>query len=95
MVHTTCDCVYVFIFSAGMRFPDSSVLHFQDRQGGRDAVFRRYACVYRHGFPYFRNAFGIHLGEGGMGTFLELGSEGDMGAYHMAFLRSVYTFEIV
>ena len=35
------------------------------------------------------------MGKAGMGTFLELGPEGDLGADYMALLPFIYAFEII
>ena len=57
----------------------------------RYACFCRYSYIYRYCFSYLRYAFRSNLGKTGLGTFLELGSERDMGAYYLAELYAVYT----
>ena len=89
MVHTSCDGLYVFLFIPWVRFSAGcrGTLHFKEQCD----VGGGHINIYRYGFPDIRDAFRGTLGQGGMGTLLELGSERDMGAYYLAELYAVYT----
>ena len=93
MVHPTCYGIYVLIFPFGMCIPDSGIRIVQIRE--RCIAGCRYLGIYRNGVSDFRYAFGSDMGKGGLGAFLELGSEGDLGSGDLALLSVIYALEII
>lgn len=81
VVHPACHGLHVLLLRAGM------CLHF-GLYGAHQALGRlsggdRQAGLHRTGLSDRRDAHRIDLGQGGLGTLLELGSEGDVGCGDM------------
>ena len=63
--------IYVLVFSYGLRIPYSCLRTFQEWKGHAGCC--GYPCIYRYSLHYLRYAFRFDMGQGGMGSLLELG----------------------
>ena len=93
MVHPSCNCIYVFLFFTWVCLSDWPCGTYKTQFLSADVFFCRHPGVYRTSFYDIRNAVWCHMGQGCLGTFLELGSEGNLGLDYMVGLSYVYTLE--
>ena len=72
------------------------LLFFQEKRShGKRNIHHRRPRVCRTFFHNTRHADGRTLGKRSLGTLLELGSEGDVGGYHLAGLPHLYPLSLV
>ena len=91
LVHTSCDRIYVFVFSTRVCLSHQFSRTYQEGLFRQDARICRYFSLYGACIHDFWHAVRSIMGERCMGTFLELGSKGDMGTYYVDGVPYIYT----
>ena len=89
MVHPARHGIYVFLFRSGMR-----VHHCSDRiipPQGRISAHGGQPRLCRSSLSFYRHATRLPLGKGSLGKLLELGSERNLGGYHLDGIPALYT----
>ena len=72
-----------------------SAIHQENGSNNPRARHHRQSCLCRHVICHTGHAHGCALGQGSMGTLLELGPKRNMGCHHMAVLFGLYSLSSV
>ena len=97
LVCPTRDRLYDGLCTLGSSCFDVALsLVFQEKRShGKRNIHHRRPRLCRTFFHNTRHADGRTLGKRSLGTLLELGSEGDVGGYHLAGLPHLYSLSLV